>query len=505
METNRWIYYTWVTIVLLLSSCNDFLDELPSKNTSLPVETTEQLDALLAKYEIFCEEQNRAAFCGNDDFEFPLGLYELQPLLLPGPNSMLQTYLWDYTNLMKSGDEFWQGNGYDTGEFTKIFRANMVLESLDNVDGTEEDKARLKAEAHFLRAYTYWGLANTYCLPYVAENVDELGLPIKRSTSYEESAVRVSLKETYQFIESDLTEALKCITPLVQDGKNKHWRANTAAVHAFAARYYLHKEDYEQALYYADEVLKEYDVLVDYNTEMREEDLTGMGFKVPITYEQDFYTNFEKRIAWKEMLYMRYLSCSQIYSYFPSEELLGLYDKEHDLRYRYHFVEDYVRIWYGCDYEMSVYMFFSSNQIPTGPTTAEMYLVKAECQARLGQYEEAMRTVNLLRAKRMEPGEWVYLHADNVEDAVLQILDERRREMPFAQRWYDLRRLNTNAEAFDDAGEVIRQFYPVTETQINTEAELITYTLKKGSRRYALPIPENEIELSNGALEQNVY
>ena len=502
---NRWIQWFLVASAILMSACNEFLDELPSKNTSLPVETTEQLDAILARYEIFCEEQNLAAFSGNDDFEFPLGLYEAQPMLLPGPDDMLQAYLWDYENLAVSGTEFWQGNGYDTGEFTKIFRANMVLESLDDVKGTEEDKARLRAEAHFLRAYTYWGLANTYCLPYVAENADELGLPIKQSTSYEESAARVSLEETYRFIESDLTEALKCITPLVQDGKNKHWRANTAAVHAFAARYYLHRGNYGQALHYADEVLKEYDVLVDYNTEMNEEDATGMGFLVPSTYEQDHYTNFEKRVEWKEMLYMRYLSCNEFYSYFPSDELLNLYDKDHDLRYRYHFVEDYVKVWYACDYELPVYMFFSSNQLPSGPTTAEMYLIKAECQARLGDYTQAMETVNLLRAKRMEPGEWVKLHADNAEEAVLQILDERRRELPFSQRWYDLRRLNTNAEAFDDAGDIVREFFPITATQINDKEPLMTYTLEKGSRKYALPLPENDIELSNGILQQNIY
>lgn len=504
MKTKIWMC-TLMTGILLASACNNFLDELPSKNTSLPVETTEQLDALLAKYEIFCEEQNIAAFCGNDDFEIPLGLYEAQPMLLPGPDDMLQTYLWDYENLAVTGSEFWQGNGYTTGEFTKIFRANMVLESLDNVEGSQEDKARLRAEAHFLRAYTNWGLANTYCLPYTAENVSEPGLPIKRSTSYEESVARVSLEETYRFIESDLEEALKCTTPLVQEGKNKHWRGNTAAVHAFAARYWLHREDYEKALQYANKVLEEYNVLVDYNTEMTEEDITGMGFLVPSTYEQDHYLNFEKRINWKEMLYMRYLYCNEFYSYFPSDELLNLYDKEHDLRYRYHFVEDYVPIWYGCDYEMSVYMFFSSNQLPSGPTTAEMYLIKAECQARLGDFAQAMETVNVLRAKRMEPGEWVNLQASNAEEAVLKILEERRREMPFSQRWYDLRRLNTNADSFDDAGDVVREFYPITATQINDNEPLMTYTLEKGSRKYALPLPENDIELSNGVLQQNTY
>ena len=66
---------------------------------------------------------------------------------------------------------------------------------------------------------------------------------------------RATIEETYRFIESDLQEALKCSTALVQNGQNKHWRANTAAINGFAARYYLNRNRYEQALKYAENVL----------------------------------------------------------------------------------------------------------------------------------------------------------------------------------------------------------------------------------------------------------
>ena len=47
--------------IILFTACDDFLDELPSKSTRLPVSTIEQLDAILAKYTDFCEEPNKAA------------------------------------------------------------------------------------------------------------------------------------------------------------------------------------------------------------------------------------------------------------------------------------------------------------------------------------------------------------------------------------------------------------------------------------------------------------
>ena len=42
-------------------------------------------------------------------------------------------------------------------------------------------------------------------------------------------------------------------------------------------------------------------------------------------------------------------------------------------------------------------------------------------------------------------------------------------------------------------------------TAIYDKEEPIIYTLKKNSRKYAFPIRENEIELSNGAMQQNIY
>ena len=82
-----------VLLTVSFWACNDFLDEQPSKSTRLPITHTEQLDALLANYTDFCEEPNRAAFCGHDDWEFPVELYQGQPMFFPGPDAILQTYL----------------------------------------------------------------------------------------------------------------------------------------------------------------------------------------------------------------------------------------------------------------------------------------------------------------------------------------------------------------------------------------------------------------------------
>ena len=491
---------------VLLGSCNEFLDEQPSKSTNLPVSTVEQLDAIFARYVDFCAESNVAAVSAHDDYGFPVELYDAQPMIFYPSSPVLQAAFWEYDILKEQReDDFWGGSSTKQGEYSKIFRANMVLEALDDVEGSEEDKARLRAEAHFIRAYSHWNLVNTYGLPYTEANASEPGIPLKRSTSFEESSARATLEATYSFIESELQEALKCTAPLVQEGTPKHWRANTAAINGFAARFYLNCNDYEQALHYAEEALEEYDVLVDYNTEMSEEDVMGVNILFPSTFDIAF-DNYTKIIDWKEFLYMRLLYAVTVDAlYFPSQELLDMYDKEHDLRYRYHVVEGVMSTMYASSVDYPIYTFFTLTDLPSGPTTAEMYLIKAECQARLGDYADAMETVNALRAKRLEPGDWVNLRASNQQEAVMHILEERRREMPFAQRWFDIRRLNNNEAEYDDVADIKKEFHRFSAATIYGDEEPIIYTLEKNSRKYALPLNENEIELSNGELKQNAY
>ena len=99
-----------------------------------------------------------------------------------------------------------------------------------------------------------------------SEAQGELGLPLRATTSFEESVARATLGETFAHIENDLTEALAISKPLRQsDGTLENWRGNAVAVRAFAARYYLYMGDYEKAAGYADEVLREYNVLKDFN------------------------------------------------------------------------------------------------------------------------------------------------------------------------------------------------------------------------------------------------
>jgi hypothetical protein len=496
-------------MAVAFSSCEKFLDESPSKTSSLVVKTTAQLDALLNTYSTFYSEGNRTAIYGTDDYGLTVDLYNARPGTFSSM-ATIQFTLWDIDFLPQDTRE-----GFWSGEYRKIFNANMVLEYLGKVTGTEEEKAILKADAHLIRAYSYWQLANTYCLPYTEANKNEPGLPIKTKTSFEEPFERKPLHEVYALIESDLAEALKINLPLVQNGVHRHWRSNTAAANGFAARYWLHRNDYTKALTHANEALNKYSRLVDYNTEMsygRDQVLTinsgtpsaqTVTLKYPFTHDNQ--TDFTDMIGWKEFLYFRMLN-HESWWYIPSKELLNLYDEDHDLRYRYHMVEGYAydRGMIKPSYDYPGYIFFFKDRIPAGPTVAEMYLIKAECLARTNDIGGAMTALNTLRAKRMEPGAWVDLQAANKAEAVSHVINERRREMPFVQRWFDIRRYNNNDDPGDDV-MLSRTFYPYTVSSVLATEPPKTYTLGKDSRRFATPLPITEMISSNGVIEQNTY
>lgn len=506
MKNIKYILLSLIAIVTL-SSCDDFLSEAPSKSTSLVPSTTEQLDYILNSYAKFYQEGARAAYMGSDAFGLLTEMTDVSASM-PGI-AVVQFAAWDIDNLPTNSRE-----GYFSGEYSKIFYANMVLSYLSKVSGSDADKLRIEREAKFIRAYSLWNLAQTYCLPYTEANKGEVGMTIKASTSFEEFSGRATLEETYAQIEADLTVALEITDNMtIVNNKYKSWRANKAAVNGFAARYWLNRNDYDKAYQYATAALQSHNVFVDYNTDMRYSNnpsyATVNGEKIPVLYPytHDNQIDMTDMMEWKEFMYFR-MMYNESWWYIPSKELIALYDHQYDLRYVYHFVDNYSYSRGITTWEYPGYIFFYKDRIPSGPTTAEMTLIRAECLARQNKVSEAMAEVNKLREMRMAsdaPASVKYLSASTKDMAIKLIIEEREREMPFTERWYDIRRLNNNEDSNDDIGDLTRYYYPYNSAGVLTGESPVTYKLTKNSRRYAAPIPQTDIDASNGVIVQNKY
>lgn len=118
-----------------------------------------------------------------------------------------------------------------------------------------------------------------------------------------------------------------------------------------------------------------------------------------------------------------------------------------------------------------------------GMTTAEMYLIKAECLARSGKTGEAAELLKMLRRTRFMNEN----AANNIGGNVQDILDERMREMGAEWRFFDIKRLN----GAENAGIAIRRKILSDITDPNSVTELV---ITPDDPRWALPFNPQEAE-----------
>jgi hypothetical protein len=116
----------------------------------------------------------------------------------------------------------------------------------------------------------------------------------------------------------------------------------------------------------------------------------------------------------------------------------------------------------------------------SGLAVDEVYLIRAECAARLGNRDAALADLNHLLQHRWD-STFVPVTAATADDAKDSILVERRKELAFrGLRWSDLRRLNK--EGANDT------LYRVLNGR--------TYRLSPLSPNYVLPIPPDVLTIS---------
>lgn len=119
-------------------------------------------------------------------------------------------------------------------------------------------------------------------------------------------------------------------------------------------------------------------------------------------------------------------------------------------------------------------------------STPEIYLIAAECEARLGNKEKAISYINKLRDHRIIDNTPLTVESD--EEALRKVLDERRREMVFqgCTRLIDLKRLNRE---------------PRFAKTIIHEADGVKYTLAPGDPKYILPIPPSVLRFNPNMIQ----
>ncbi|MBO4658203.1 MAG: RagB/SusD family nutrient uptake outer membrane protein [Prevotella sp.] len=155
------------------------------------------------------------------------------------------------------------------GFYSSIASVNAALEAIDKVAAETGMTARLKAaraEALLIRAYDHFCLVNVFCQPYKDAEASKRDIGVPYVTVSEDVVQkeydRGNVAEVYDKIQADLEEGLASLDEQIFE--KPKWHFNNKAAHAFAARFYLYKHEWQKTIDHANAVLgTDYSTLKD--------------------------------------------------------------------------------------------------------------------------------------------------------------------------------------------------------------------------------------------------
>lgn len=439
-----------VLILCSLLSCKKYLDIKPNKKMVLPA-TVADCQALLDNFIVMNTGYPAQAEAFADNYYLTFASWNSQSNL----NS--DGYIWKADADVSSGD--WALT------YQKVLYANQALETLGNITPAADEKAAWnKAEgmALFFRALSYYQAVQIWGQPYnPATAGTDLGMPLRLTPDLSEKTVRASVQQNYDRIVQDLQQSIKLMPATQPTSIISKTQPGLAAAYGLLARVYLVMGDYPDALKQADLCLQNYGTLIDYNS-------IPLGSPAPSFSHDNAEVIFD---AYAISIPIRPTTAIVDSALYASYGNTG-----DDLRQAVLYKNNAGTNTYSFNgsYEGSPYIIFC------GIATDEVYLIRSECYARTGNTDAAMTDLNTLLSNRFK-APYTDKTAANADDALTQILAERRKELPFRTlRWTDLRRLNQDPR------------FAVTLTR-NLNGTI--YTLPPNDLRYTLLIPQAVLNL----------
>ncbi|MGX5689456.1 RagB/SusD family nutrient uptake outer membrane protein [Arcticibacter tournemirensis] len=434
----------------LLGSCDQFLDARPDKKLVVPA-TLADMQAMIDNYSSMSSNTPGAGEASSADF------YLTDADWAARGEFDRRVYTWEKDHLFATGD---LGNDWSYC-FGSTYICNTVLEGLPKIGRTAANAATwddLKGQALFYRGMNYLNAAWVWCMPYDDES-GAMGLPLRLSPDFNTPSLRSTLKETY----GQLLDDLKASVPLLPAKTMHPLRPCKAAAWGVLARAYLSMRKYAEAGLYADSCLQVNSALLDYNT-------LNASASYPIA-KANAEVVFDRAAAMPPPLNpSRAKVDSNLYALYPEGDLRKTVFFKRNTNGTYAFKGSYL----------------GTLGVFSGIATDEMYLIRAEAYARAGQTEKALADLNTLLRKRWNRSLFREVGAASSSEALQLILLERRKELLMRTlRWMDIKRLNREGAGISLSRKVNGQ----------------VYTLPANDLRFALPIPEDVIDLSG--MQQN--
>ncbi|MEO8720556.1 MAG: RagB/SusD family nutrient uptake outer membrane protein [Ginsengibacter sp.] len=386
---------------------------------------------------------------------------------------------WTFTPSSISFAELWLNN------YQGIGRATYALKYLPDMN--MPDKDRYIGEAKMLRAYFYWNLVRIFGGVPIINNVLESEAEIASAT------VRASKEEVYVFIEKDLTDAIASLPLTISASENG--RVSKGTAEALLAKVYLYEKKWAQSKAMCDAIISsnQYSLDPDYSKIWRE-----VGeFSPESIWEVNAIGTQPNLGIWEYFLVQAPRGANGLGWGFntPSQDLVNAYEPG-DVREAATIMFRGETLWDGyvvspnatnAMYNYKSYVSktketYNGDDVQTNKNLrifrfGEILLIKAEVENELENLEPARKALDSVRHR----AGLASVTANNQTDLREAIYKERRVEMAFEHdRMFDLQRTGR-------AGVILRALGKPYKDGVND----------------VFPIPQIEINLSNGKLVQN--
>lgn len=428
--------FSLLGMAMLFSSCDDYLDIEP-KGQLIPT-SADEFELLLNSPTFFNMPSTPIAV--NSDF------FSANPSSLD--NNVRAAYLWEDFFYSEFEDDLAWGPHY-----SQVFVANTILDGIKDLEPSEK-VSQIRAEALYQRAYAFFSLVNLYAKHYDGSTAStDLGIPLILRPSIEnEDYTRSTVEEVYDQAINDIESNLKYL-PNNQDDKV---RPGKAAAYGLLARIYLYRGEFDKADEAATNALSFHNKFYDLR-------INTPGFFIDFDIYQEGFIN---RVAVGPVFN----------TIMESRAKAEVYTESNDLRLTRHFN-------------------FSGWHSPflkyVGPSTPEMYLIRAEVSARNNDVQAALDDLNEIRKYRFMEEDYQEILSGDVDDIFELVMLERRRELLFkAHRWFDVKRLNAEGK------------WNVTFERRDADDNVIA-TLPPNDNNWIFAIPQKIIFQFNPDLKQN--
>lgn len=217
-----------VLLAVALGCSDDFLTRTPPSSLSTATFYQTEEDAVSAINAVYATMQKNPLYGRNYD----------KVTIVPSDDAKIHNTVGEVFENHTFNPSTSQIMDVFSGLYEGIFRANLVLQEVPEIDMPEDKKNRILGEARFLRAFYYWHLgANFGDVPLIEEaypnNPEKAQKP------------KVEVGQIYDVAISDLQQAVDALPSSY--GSSNVGRATSGAARALLGKVHLYDENYGEA------------------------------------------------------------------------------------------------------------------------------------------------------------------------------------------------------------------------------------------------------------------